>query len=85
MPGTLAWERPSLGDSWQSRKIAALLHSLYFVFTMSLLPKCSVKYYDYIVTWCSGIMYRRIAYCLKFSFKNNVATHSVRVGVFSLS
>ena len=35
--------------------MAASLNSLFFVFKMSYLPKYRVKYYDYIVKWCSGI------------------------------
>ena len=33
--------------------MAALLNSLSFASTHSLLPKYRVKYYDYIVKWCS--------------------------------
>ena len=39
----------------QSSEMAALLNSLSFAFTNSFLPKYRVKYYDYIVKWCSGI------------------------------
>ena len=53
--GTLVWQRRSLHDSCQSGKMAALLNSLFFVFKISFLPKYRVKYYDYIVKWCSGI------------------------------
>ena len=35
--------------------MAALLNSLFFAFTNSFLPKYRVKYYDYIIKWCSGI------------------------------
>ena len=28
---------------------------IYFVFKISVLPKYRVKYYDYIVEWCSGL------------------------------
>ena len=35
--------------------MAALLNSLSFAFTHSFLPKYRVKYYDYIIKWCSGI------------------------------
>ena len=35
--------------------MAAHLNSLSFAFKYSFLPKYSVKYYDYIVKWCSGI------------------------------
>ena len=34
--------------------MAALLNSLSFAFANSFLPKYRVKYYDYIVKWCSG-------------------------------
>ena len=57
MPGTLAWQRQSLDDSCQSGMMAALMNSLFFVFKISLLPKDRVKYYDYIVNWCSLINY----------------------------
>ena len=36
--------------------MAALLNSLFFAFTNSFLPKYRVKYYDYIIKWCSGIL-----------------------------
>ena len=36
-------------------KMAAQFNSLFFVFNISFLPKYLVKYYDYIVKWCSGI------------------------------
>ena len=45
----------NIGCSCQSGKMAALLNSLFFVFKISFLPKYSVKYYDYMVKWCSGI------------------------------
>ena len=32
-----------------------MLNSLFFAFTNSFLPKYRVKYYDYIIKWCSGI------------------------------
>ena len=35
--------------------MAALLNSLFFMFKISSLPKYRVKYYDYIIKWCSGI------------------------------
>ena len=35
--------------------MAALLNSLTFAFTNAFLPKYPVKYYDYILKWCSGI------------------------------
>ena len=34
--------------------MAALLNSLSFTFANSFLPMYRVKYYDYIVKWCSG-------------------------------
>ena len=37
-------------------KMATLLNSLFFVFNVPLLPKYRVKYYDYIVKWCSGVV-----------------------------
>ena len=55
MPAALARQRRSLGDSCQSGKMAALFNSLFVVFKISFLPKYHVKYYDYIVKWCSGI------------------------------
>ena len=55
MPATLNWPRQSIGSGHQSSEMAALLNSLYFAFTNSSLPKYNVKYYDYIVKWCSGI------------------------------
>ena len=36
-------------------EMAALLNSLSFAFANSFLPKYRVKYYDYIVKWCSGV------------------------------
>ena len=45
----------SIGGGCQSSEIEALLNSLSFAFTNSFLPKYRVKYYDYIVKWCSGI------------------------------
>ena len=39
----------------QSSEMAALLNSLSFAFANSFLPKYLVKYYDYIVKWCSGV------------------------------
>ena len=56
MPDTLAWQQSGLGDACQSANMAALLNSLFFVFTMSLLPNYCVTYYDYIVKWCSAIV-----------------------------
>ena len=39
----------------QSSEMAALLNSYLVAFTNSFLPKYRVKYYDYIIKWCSGI------------------------------
>ena len=39
----------------QSSEMAALLNSLSFAFANSFLPKYRVKYYDYVVKWCSGV------------------------------
>ena len=55
MPGPLASQRRNLNDSSQIGNMAALLSSLFVVFKMSFLPKYRVKYYDYIVNWCSLI------------------------------
>ena len=49
MPRTLAWRRAGLCHACQSGNMAILLTSLFFVFTISLLPKYRVNYYDYIV------------------------------------
>ena len=45
----------SLGDACQSGKMATLLNSLFFMFKILFLPNYRVKYYDYIVKWCSGV------------------------------
>ena len=37
--------------------MTALLNSLSFTFTNSSLPKYRVKYYDYIMKWCSAGLY----------------------------
>ena len=56
MPGMLAYQRRSLGDSCQSGKMAALLKSFFFVFKISFLPlEYCVNYFDIIVKWYSGI------------------------------
>ena len=56
MPSTLARQRPSLGDAFQSSKMVTLLNSFFFVFSISYdLPNCCVKYYNYIVKSCSGV------------------------------
>ena len=54
-PATLIWPRQSSGGGYQSSAMAALLNSLPFAFRNSFLPKYRVKYYDYVVKWCSGI------------------------------
>ena len=55
MPGTLANQRPRLGDACQNSEMATPLNSLSFVSKIFFLPKYRVKYYDYIVKWYSGI------------------------------
>ena len=55
MPGSLAWQRPNHGDACQSGKTATQSNELFFGFNISLLNNYLVKYYDYIVKWCSGI------------------------------
>ena len=58
MPTTLNGPQ-SIGGGYQNSEMAALLNSDYslsFAFTNSFLPKYRVKYYDYIVKWCSGIL-----------------------------
>ena len=56
LPSTyVAWQRRSLGDGCESRKMATPMNTLFFVFKISLLRNYHVKYYDYIVKWCSGI------------------------------
>ena len=35
--------------------MAILLNSLFVVFEISFLPNYCVKYYDYIIKWCSGV------------------------------
>ena len=55
MPATLIWPQQSIGGSCQSGNMTALLNSLLFAFRMSFLPKYRVKYYAYIVKWCSGV------------------------------
>ena len=39
--------------------MVTLLNSLFFVFKISLLPNYHVKYYDYIVKWCSTVACNR--------------------------
>ena len=53
MPDMLAWQWSGLGDACQSAKMAPLLNSLFFP---CLKFRCCVRYYDYIVKWCSGIV-----------------------------
>ena len=56
MPATLIWPRRSLGSLCQTRTMAALLISLFFVFTISFLPKYRVIYYYYkVVQWQARI------------------------------
>ena len=45
----------NIAGGCQSSEMAALLNSLSFAFANSFLPKYRVKYYDYIVKWCSGV------------------------------
>ena len=54
-PATLIWPLQSIADGCQSSEMAALLNSLSFAFANSFLPKYRVKYYVYIVKWCSGV------------------------------
>ena len=42
-------------DACQSGKMVTLLNSLFFMFKILLLPNYRLKYYDYIVKWCSAI------------------------------
>ncbi len=55
MPATLKWPLQSIGGGCQGSEMAALLNSFSVAFTNSFLPKYRVKYYAYIVKWCSGI------------------------------
>ena len=52
---TLIWPLQSIAGGCQSSEMASLLNSLSFAFANSFLPKYRVKYYDYIVKWCSGV------------------------------
>ena len=54
MPDMLAWTLLGLGDGYQSGKMATLLNALFSVFKISFLPNYRVKYYVYLVKWCSG-------------------------------
>ena len=47
--------------------MAILLTSLLFVFEISLLPKYSVNYYDYIIKWCFGILSRSDLFVFVFT------------------
>ena len=53
MPGMLARQRLGFGDACGD--MAPLLNSFFFMFKISFLPNYRVKYYDYIVKWCSGV------------------------------
>ena len=53
LPLMYAWRWSGLGDACQRGKMVTLLNSIFSVFKIS--PNYSVKYYDYIVKWCSGI------------------------------
>ena len=55
MPATLIGTPQSIAGGCQNSEMAALLKSLSLAFTNSFLPKYRVKYYDYIIKWCSGI------------------------------
>ena len=55
MSGTVARHRLRLGDACQSGEMVTLFNTLSFVFKISFLPNYSVKHYDYIVKWSSGI------------------------------
>ena len=55
IPATLIWPLKSIAGGCQSSEMAALLNSLSFAFANSFLPKYHVKYYDYVIKWCSGI------------------------------
>ena len=53
--GAVSQPLQSIAGGCQSSEMAALLNSLSFAFANSFLPKYRVKYYDYIVKWCSGV------------------------------
>ena len=58
LPTYTGYVKLAAAKHWQcvsSSKMVALLNSLYFAFKNSFLPKYRVKFYDYIVKWCSGI------------------------------
>ena len=54
--GLRTYRNGATGDTCQSGEMVTLLNSLSFVFNISFLPRPNyrVKYYDYIVKWCSG-------------------------------
>ena len=53
--GFAAALQPRIGDAGQSRKMAKLSNSLFFMFTISFLPNNCVRYYDCIVKWPRGV------------------------------
>ena len=55
MPGTLARQRPGIGDPCLSDKMATPLNSLFFVLNISFLSNYCVKYSDNIVKLCVGV------------------------------
>ena len=57
IPGTFPWQWPGIGDTCQSGKMVTLLNSLFFVLNISFLPNYTIKYYDYIEKWCSGVQH----------------------------
>ena len=38
-----------------NRRDGDTVEFIIFRFEISFLPKCCVKYYDYVVKWCSGV------------------------------
>ena len=50
--------------------MAILFTSLFFVFTILLLPKYRVNYYDYIVKWCFGI---KCSWCVSLDISQMLA------------
>ena len=81
MPGMLARQRPSLGASCQSGKMAKPLNSLCFVFNILFLPNYSVKYYDYIIkrSTTSGAG----GYLLNFSFNSTRTLHCAQRNIYA--
>ena len=55
--GQVSLAEVRLGDPFKSSEMATQLNSLSLMFTILFLPKyrVTVKYYEYIVKWCSGI------------------------------